>query len=124
MVATALVTEPQRSAAVFLQHLEESGLPIEAAFWLLAPESDIWYLYVASPVVAKQGSRPAYERARAALEETAVNIPLAQVKMVSPSASLVRNLRTAMRVEGWSWIVFRRNTVNGVFIHDAVILRL
>ena len=59
---------------------------MEAAFWLLDPESRIWYLYVASPVVAKHGARHAYELALAALRATGSEIPLAQLKMIRPSA--------------------------------------
>lgn len=123
MVETALVAEPTRSSLVLLKDLEEHGLPIEAAFWLLDPESRIWYLYVASPGIAEQGARRAYELVQEAIERTGVEIPLAQVKMISPRAGVLRNLRAAAKVSGWSWVAFRHNTVNGVFIEDAVLLR-
>ena len=80
MAATALVAEPVRSSLALLQDLEDHGLPVEAAFWLLDPESRIWHLYVASPGVAEHGSRKAYERAQEAIDRTGVEIPLAQIK--------------------------------------------
>lgn len=123
MVATALVAEPTRSAIVLLKDLDEHGLSVEAAFWLLDPESRIWYLYVASPGIAEHGARKGYELAQEAIARTGVEVPLAQIKMIGPSAAVVRNLRTAVKLEGWSWVPFRHNTVNGVFIEDAVLLR-
>lgn len=123
MVATALVTEPVPSSTRLVQHLDEHGLPVEAAFWLLDPESRIWYLYIASPTVAREGSRGAYEQAREALGQTGAEIPLAQIKMISPRASVLRNLRSLVQVSDWSWVTLRHNTVNGVFIEDAVLLR-
>lgn len=123
MVATALVGEPTRSSLELLQDLEEHGLQVDAAFWLLDPESRIWYLYVASPGIAEHGARRAYELARESIERTGCEIPLAQIKMISPRATVLRNLRSAVKVSGWSWVAFRHNTVNGVFIEEAVLLR-
>lgn len=123
MGETALVGEPTRSSLVLLEDLEEHGLLIDAAFWLLDPESRIWYLYIASPGIAERGARRAYEAVQEAIERTGVEIPLAQVKMISPRAAVVRNLRSAVKVPDWSWVAFRHNAVNGVFIEDAVLLR-
>lgn len=63
------------------------------------------------------------ERAQEAIDRTGVEIQLAQIKMISPRAAVLRNLRTAVKVPKWSWISFRHNSVNGLFIEDAVLLR-
>jgi hypothetical protein len=117
------VTEPVASSTQLLEHLEGQGLPVDAAFWLLDPESRIWYLYIASPLVAQQGAKHAYEVALEALLATGSEIPLAQLKMISPNASVVRHLRSAFRVDGFSWVTLRHTTINGTFLEDAVLLR-
>ena len=123
MAETSLVTEPRRSSLEVLKHLESDAFPIDAAFWLFDPESEIWYLYIASSVVNTGGARRAYELTLAALTETESEIPLSQIKVIKPDNPVLKSLRSACKVSGWSWVSFRHNTINGVFIKDAVLLR-
>ena len=124
MVTTSLVTEPDRATAKLVEYLDDHGFPLDAVFWMLDPESEIWHLYLASSVVARYGPRRAYQLAREALVNTEVEIPLAQIKVIEPSSPLLRNLRSAITVSTLSWVPFRNNTVNGTFIKDAVLLRV
>lgn len=123
MAQTTLVTEPSRTSLELAAYLDDHGVPLAGAFWMLDEDSEIWYLYVASDVVSKQGIRRAYEVILEALDTLGSDIPLAQIKAITPRNPLMVNLRTAMTVPPWSWVVFRNSSANGTFIKAAVLLR-
>ena len=45
------------------------------------------------------------------------------IRFIKPDNPVLKSLRSACKVSGWSWVSFRHNTINGVFIKDAVLLR-
>jgi len=46
----------------FLQQLEAVMPPITASFWLYTQEAEVWRLYLATPIVSKEGSRKVYDK--------------------------------------------------------------
>lgn len=62
----ALVNEDRRVAGRRIVHaLEESGLPVFAAFWHWDPDGQEDRLAIASPVVKEQGPNAVYDRIEA-----------------------------------------------------------
>jgi hypothetical protein len=62
----------------------QTRLPISAAFWLNAEETNEWRLVIVSPLVSTGGAPSAYRMVRQALEETGVPIPLDNISVLSP----------------------------------------
>jgi hypothetical protein len=49
MAARALVDSHIEQGARLLQALDVAGIPVEAAYWMLSPEWDDWWLVLATP---------------------------------------------------------------------------
>lgn len=129
MAKTSLVEPDIAGGARLVEALDRAGLQVKAAFWFLIPELSVWRLFLASPIVVEQGRRAAYERVQEVLGElrsAGVEAPsLDNISAVSPDDEIVRLLSTAVRTgPGISEIRFTSNTINGVFIEDAVIYRV
>lgn len=129
MAKTSLVEPDIDGGAKLVEALDEAGLRVEAAFWFLIPELSAWRLFIASPIVASQGRRAAYESVQnvlGRLTSAGIEAPtLDEISAVSPDNEIVRLLSSAVSTgPGISTIRFTSNTVNGVFIEDAVIYRL
>ncbi len=109
--------------------LDEHEWPVVAAFWLYAPEQNTWKLLLASPVVALQGPRRAYQDIQAALaalpNRQVVPLTLREIEVIEPRHHLVSLLRTAINTGPTiNGIRFTGNVVNGQFINDAYIYRM
>jgi hypothetical protein len=55
-----LVTDQTLYGRKLIDTLQESGFPVEVAFWGKPTEDDKWYLYLATPVVEQTDKREAY----------------------------------------------------------------
>lgn len=111
-----------------LRKLDESGLPIQAAFWMFMPEINEWRLLIASPEVSAKGPLSVYERIRVALEqmgEKALAAPLSMIGLLDADAELVRLFRSFQKVrQGVGRLRLSKNAINGHFIDDALIYRV
>lgn len=127
MVTKALVDRDIEAGRLVLQALDDTGVPVTAAFWLDEPDSETYRLYLATSVYGRQGPLDAYGEVQRALE----NAPkdqrpaLADINVVSPKERTVVAIGKALgTAPGVSGIRFSRNTVDGVYIDDAWIYRL
>jgi hypothetical protein len=126
---TSLVEPDIDGGARLVEALDEAEIEVGAAFWFLIPELSAWRLFIASPIVDKRGRRAAYEGVQKVLRQltsAGVEAPaLDDISAVSPGNEIVGLLSSAVGTgPGISRIRFTSNTVNGVFIEDAVIYRL
>ena len=105
--------------------LDETGLPVTAAFWLYVTDLNEWRLVFASPEVSSNGPRAVYEKIRRAVAELGgEGIALSNIGVLDPDADLVRLLKFAVRTgPGVNRIRFSKNVINGHFIDDALIYR-
>lgn len=129
MAKTSLVEPDIAGGARLVEALDRDGLEVKAAFWFFIPELSVWRLFLASPIVVEQGRRAAYERVQEVLRQLSaagVEAPsLDEISAVPPDNGIVRLLSSAVHTgPGISEIRFTSNTINGVFIEDAVIYRV
>ena len=127
MDTTALVMNfDVEAGSRLLQALDDSQLPVKAAFWLFREESEEWRLYLATPLVGVQGPRAAYAKVLQELKKLDnPRIAVTSVSVIDPSDELVQLLSVAIRTgDGISGISFLRNTINGVYIPAAHIYRM
>jgi hypothetical protein len=132
MVEDYVVKEPLTDAMIdagaeVVRKLDETGLPVTAAFWCFMPELSAWRLMIASPDVGTKGPRVVYEHIQRALKELGplgAQAPLAQISVLEPRAQVVRALVTATPTgPGVSRIRFARSAVNGHYIDDVLVYR-
>jgi hypothetical protein len=62
-----LVREQIDGAGKLIDRLAGAGFDLTAAFWAKTDEDDQWYLYLASPVVDREGPQGGYAAVRRAL---------------------------------------------------------
>ncbi len=62
MDTATLVNEQVDEGARFVEDLKKSGFDVDVAFWVLTSEEGLWFLYIASPVVDREGLAAAYRR--------------------------------------------------------------
>lgn len=105
----------------------DSKLPVDAAFWLLPPDTSSWRLVLATPSVRIEGPKAVYKKLMALLKriQPPAELSMNNVFVVDTSDPVVSLLRSAIQTtRGAGDVRFTRNTINGVFIPDAYIYRI
>jgi hypothetical protein len=105
----------------------ESKLPIDAAFWLLPPDTSSWRLVLATPAVRIEGPKSVYKKLMALLKkiQPPSELSMNNVFVIDTTDPVVGLLRSAIQTTRSTGDVrFTRNTINGVFIPDAYIYRI
>ena len=129
MARNALVTPEITAGEEFLKASDEGGLRVRTAFWYFLPDAEQWRLFVASPVVDEGGPTAAYVEVQRVLEKLSSPareaLPLSEISVVSPTSELPRLIGVAVQTtpDSSSPIRFKANTINGVYIDDAIIYR-
>ena len=125
LVGAQLSPEMIASGKELLKQLD-SKMTVDAALWLLPPDSHAWRLVIASPEVRLSGPRAVYKKVLGLLKRVAPSsLSLKDISVVDTSDPLIALFRAAIRTEhGAQDIRFTRNTISGVFVPDAFIYRL
>ncbi len=91
MDSSALVEMQLRDGQKLLEALAQSGFEVALAFWAKASDDDKWYLYIASPAVAKEGVAKTYRRVQPVIRELQKEpfwVDPFEVKAISPQSSI------------------------------------
>lgn len=122
MVTTTLVDGAIVAGKRLLDALKEDGFAVDVALWLLNPESGVWRLMMASPVVDVNPGN-AYEAVQMLLKRRPdIPLTLRDVTLVSPSSSLIEHLRRgAAHGQVEADMRLFRGAIDGHFIEDAYI---
>ena len=107
--------------------LDEAGLDVRAASWLLVAEVSGWRLVLAMPLVDRKGAHAGYQaihRVLARQPETLAN-PLGQISVVGLKDPLYRLLRRVARTgrRAVTDIRFGDHIGDNVFVEDGYIYR-
>jgi hypothetical protein len=128
VVKEQLTADMIEAGAEVTKALDNTGVPVSAAFWFFEPEINEWRLFFASPEVPTNGPRKFYERIQLALDQLASKgaaAPLSTIGLLDPNSELVQLLKAAIRTgPGINRIRFSKNAINGHFIEDALIYRV
>lgn len=109
--------------------LEQAGVEVVGLFWLYSSEEGGWRLVVCTPLYEQAGLRQTYARIREALEaepELADFSLLSRITAISPTDPLYVTIRSALHLPGpgFSKVRFTNNTINTVWIEDALVYRV
>ncbi|MEE8451159.1 MAG: hypothetical protein V3R99_04560 [Thermoguttaceae bacterium] len=81
---TATVVESQiDDGRHFVDHLRQAGFDVAVAFWVLTTDDGLWFLYIASDVVDKEGLATAYRKAYSELSRSQVSwVTSSDIKLI------------------------------------------
>ena len=83
MDTATLVNERIDDGKVFIDDLKQTGFDVVVAFWVLTSEDAIWFLYIASAVVDKDGLAAAFRKAYSQLSRSQVrSISRSDIKLI------------------------------------------
>lgn len=124
-----ILTEKMISAGEELtKYLDQTHFEIDASLWLYNPESNTWRLIIASPEIRIHGPRKAYSRIQSLLSKKPdINqtISLNDISVIEDRDPFITILRSVIKTgRKITKIRFTRNTINGMFIEDALIYRV
>ena len=115
------------AGAHLVRKLDEMGVEVTSALWLLDTEINEWRLLLASPVVSQQGPRTMYGKvqlARDELDESDSAVLFSAVSVAPENADLITRLRATVHTgSAIERIRFSKNVADGHFIEDALIYR-
>jgi hypothetical protein len=99
MDQVALVEDPISDGQKLLVQLAQDEFEVTGACWLKTSEDEKWFLYIASPIVDKEGPRQAYRRVSGVLRSAPqpLSIKLSDVKVVGAETPLAESLRDFYR---------------------------
>lgn len=121
-----MVDRDIESGRRLIEVLDRSRFVLNGALWFYFATRE-WRLLLVSTLVDKIGPKRCYTVIQSAIEDLPQDfrISLERISVLSPNDNLVRLLKIAIHTGGGiSTIRFTRNTINGVFIEDALIYRL
>ncbi|MDY7033864.1 MAG: hypothetical protein SVY10_18370 [Thermodesulfobacteriota bacterium] len=128
VVKEILTDEMINAGEIITRQLDAEGVPIKAALWFYSAEENTWRLFLASPLVNKEGPKRVYMKVRDAIGHMPKDQPspsLKDISVVDEQDQLMSLLKIAIKTgQGMTGIRFSRNTINGQFIEDAYIYRL
>lgn len=127
MDKTLLVDKDIEDGKRLVEALDISGFPVTSALWFYLTDSDEWRLLLASPWMVEKGPKKTYALIQSVIAESEppLSILLKRISVMNPENKLIQLLRTAITTEHeLSEIRFTRNTINNIFIEDALIYRL
>ncbi len=131
-MAKEFVVDKQWDAGeVFLNRLSEKQFPVAVAFWAKQPDSDSWYLFIASDRVEFLGPRGAYgEVMREFPEESRPWFDIFSIKLIGaddPVAKAVAQVRDDSLVSGVAQVMTHHGgpllggmAVDDVWIYPAM----
>lgn len=127
MDKSALVERSVEAGKSLIAELDRrSSVPIRSAFWNYSDETG-WKLVLASPIVRdRRGLQNAYREVHKALSTIPdTDLSVSDVALVADTDPVVRLLAGAVSTgpTSLSRIRFKGNSINGVFIEDALIYR-
>ncbi|MTT32405.1 hypothetical protein GMB86_10345 [Terrilactibacillus sp. BCM23-1] len=128
MDKTILVEQDLKNGERLIRKLDELNFIVHSAFWLYIPESDIYRLMIATPLVDEIGPQEVYRKIKSTIDliEEPFDISLQSISVISPNNELIKILGTFTKTDAnaINGIRFTRNTINNMYIEDSYIYRI
>ncbi|MFM7318201.1 MAG: hypothetical protein ACKO5E_14750, partial [bacterium] len=81
----------------FVQRFATDGHQVVAAFWVKTAEEGLWFLYIASEIVDREGPAAAYRAVHDSLQKLGDTwIASSEIKVVSPRNPIVKDVLSIM----------------------------
>ena len=97
MDQSTLVEDQIADGRRFVERFAADGNLVHAAFWVKTAEEGMWYLYVATDVVERDGPAAAYRAVHASLRKLSDSwVASSEIKVVSPGNPIVKDILAIM----------------------------
>lgn len=98
MDQSTLVEEQIDDGRRFVERFAADGNPIQAAFWVKTAEEGLWFLYLASELVDREGPAAAYRAVHNSLRKLGQPwISSSEIKVVSPNNPIAQDIFSVMK---------------------------
>ncbi|MCC6126984.1 MAG: hypothetical protein IT426_18655 [Pirellulales bacterium] len=128
MDKTLLVEANVDQAAKLIELLDETEMDVLSALWIYDPYHEQWQLVIATPMIEHKGPQRAYRVIQKILANNSelAGLTLQDVRLVSDkNNSLIKTFRKNFKTgKTINQIRFSKNVIDGVYIEDAIILRM
>ena len=107
----------------FIQRFAADGSEVQAAFWVKTAEEGLWFLYVATELVDREGPAAAYRAVHASLRKLGEpRVSSSLIKVVSPMNPIAKDVLLMMaRHPGRLATRFRGKTLGSVAVDQGYI---
>lgn len=97
MDQSTLVEDQIDDGRRFVERFAADGNPVQAAFWVKTAEEGLWFLYVATEIVDREGPAAAYRAVHAALRKLGESwVPSSAIKVISPNNPVAQDVLAVM----------------------------
>lgn len=97
MDQSTLVEDQIDDGRRFVERFAADGNPVQAAFWVKTAEEGLWFLYVATEIVDREGPAAAYRAVHAALRKLGESwVPSSEIKVISPNNPVTQDVLAVM----------------------------
>ncbi|RUU28419.1 hypothetical protein [Mesorhizobium sp. M6A.T.Ce.TU.016.01.1.1] len=129
MASGALVRADIDAGINLIRALDERKFGVAAALWLYNGDVENWRMVIAYRGARKDLEKKYLDAATIAADWRKARpdepiLDLSKVKITSSDDRLIAGLGTAMRVDGLGEVRFSHNTIDGIYVEDALIHRL
>ncbi|GAI16757.1 unnamed protein product [marine sediment metagenome] len=122
-----LVEKNIEEGKILVEALDRSLFTLKGALWYYYLKHDEWRLLLVSPLVDRLGPKRSYTIIQNVIQDLHLfSISIIDISVLSPKNRLIQLLKIALSTgpRDISKIRFTRNTINNVFVEDALIYRL
>jgi hypothetical protein len=106
----------------FVERFAADGNPVKAAFWVKTAEEGIWFLYVATGIIDRDGPAAAYRAVHAAHRKLReCSISSSEIKVISPSNPIAKDALELMARRPGAVIESGDRTLGSVDVEHAYI---
>jgi hypothetical protein len=118
----ALVESDIRDGYRLLQALRQANMPVKAAMWLRL-ENDVYYMYIVTPLVQKEGPIKTYSIIRDVLDRLPEkeSLTFEDVMVANTINSFANDVSSFMRLGGSDIVRLSDIRVNDLLIKEAVV---
>ena len=127
MAKETLLESDIAAGAEFIEALDKSGQPIEAALWFYYPDLSQWKLLLSSRAFEGKNLTTHYTNISKVLsskDQISKNISIADVKILNRADPMTKLLKGIVRTDKTiNTVRMISNHFNGIYVEDALIYR-
>lgn len=123
MDQSTLVGDQLYAGRRFVERFAADGNLLQAAFWVKTTEEGIWYLYLVTELIDREGPAAAYRAVHAALKKLGDSgLSSSEINVVSPGNPIAKDVLAVLaRHPGWSASRFVGKTLGSMAVDQTYI---
>lgn len=107
-----------------IQFLDKEDCGVRAALWHYYNEVGAWKLILSSDKFAPKSQREFYLVVAKVINKNNLKLSVSDIKLVSMGDAIIQALSMLVHVSDFGRARFSQSTFNGIYIEDAIVLRM